>query len=185
MSNSEMKTKSNVSLRVALIAIFSTLVFVSSLLNRYTMQGTQIIFAIVFGAGILLLAYPGAATTIALVAGSIYMFQSSLGFLSITLFAARGLFTDALFIVTGIYKDARNGIYNWVKISSSLAIASFLTGLFHYMFFVFFLNLLIDFGVFIVSTIFILSIVSNGIAGFILAKYIMPRLPRFGIDLQG
>ena len=172
----------NTSLKIALIAIFGTLVFVSSLLNRYTLQGTQIVFAIVYGAGILLLAYPGAATIIALIAGSIYMFQSSLGFLSITLFAVRGIFTDILFMISGIYKDARKGVYNWIKISTALAIASFLTGFFQYLFFVLFLKVLIDFGAFIVSAIFITAIASNGIGGFILAKYIMPRLPRLGSD---
>jgi len=178
-----MKTMRGSAIRVAMVSIFSALVFVASLLNRYTLQGAQILFAIVYGSGVLVLGYPGAATSIALIAGSIYMFQSSLGFLILASFGVRGASTDLLFLILGIYKDARNGIFKWTKISAALILSSFLTGLFHYIFFVFIMKKLIDFGAFIVSAIFITAMLSNGVGGYIVAKYIMPRVSKLGVPI--
>lgn len=75
-----------------------------------------------------------------------------------------------------MYRDAKAGKPNWIKIAIAMMTASFLTGLFHYFFFVIFIKMLIDFGKFIVSIIFIASIISNGIAGFVVGKIILPRI---------
>jgi hypothetical protein len=64
-----------------------------------------------------------------------------------------------------------------------MVIASFLTGLFQYLFFVLFMGRLIDFGRFIVSIIFIVALISNAIGGFITGKIIIPRVYRLGKSL--
>lgn len=165
---------------LALIAIFSALVFIASLLNKFTLQGGQIIFSIVFATGMLVIGFPGAGTLLAVIAGSLYMFQSSLGFMILTTFIVRGGVTDILFYLLRIYKESDEGKFSWVKIATSMMIASFLTGLYQYFFFVIFVKMLIDFGRFIVSIIFIVAILSNGVGGFIVAKYIMPQTHKIG-----
>ena len=178
--NADEYTYSYLSKEIALIAIFSGLVFIASLLNKFTLQGGQIVFSIIFATGILVVGFPGAGTLLAIIAGSLYMFQSSLGFMILTTFAVRGLSTDFLFYALGVYKEGKEGMFNWVKIAVSMMTASFLTGLYQYFFFVIFVKMLIDFGRFIVSIIFIAAILSNGVGGFIVAKYIMPRAYRIG-----
>ena len=42
---------------------------------------------------------------------------------------------------------------------------------------------LIDFGAFIVSAIFITAMLSNGVGGYIVAKYIMPRVSKLGVPI--
>ena len=164
------------SVRVALIVFFSVLTFLSALLNKFTLQGGQIIFSIVYATGVLILNFLGGATLIALIAGSLYMFHSILGFLSLATFLVRGVITDLLFLGLGVYREARTGNPSWVKIAIAMMVASFLTGLFQYLFFVIFVKMLIDFGKFIVSLIFIVAIISNGIAGFLVGKVILPRI---------
>lgn len=164
------------SIKITIIAVFSVLTFLSALLNKFTVQSGQVIFSIIYSTGVLVLGFPGGGLLIALLAGMMYMFQSTLGFFSLASFAVRGITTDLMFLLLGVYRETVNNRYNWIKIAVGLMVASFLTGLFQYFFFVIFMKMLIDFGRFIVSLIFIAAIVSNGIGGFITGKIIMPRI---------
>lgn len=172
-----------ISKKIGLIAVFSALVFVSSLFNKFTLQGAQIIFSIIYATGVLVIGFSGAATIVAIIAGSLYMFQSSLGFMILSTFVVRGLTTDLMFLSLRVFREAKNGIFNWVKIAVSMMIASFITGLYQYFFFVYFMKALVNLGTFIVSTIFVVAIISNGIGGFIVSKYIMPQVNRIGKPL--
>jgi hypothetical protein len=175
----ENSIKIRLSIKITLLAVFSILTFFAALLNKFTMQGGQVVFSIIYSTGSLVLGFFGGATLIALIAGMIYMFQSTLGFFSLASFAVRGVSTDVMFLILRVYNDARHRRYNWVKIAIALVVASFVTGLFQYFFFVIFMKMLIDFGRFIVSLIFIVALVSNAIGGFITGKFIMPSIDRY------
>ena len=168
--------RSRLAVKITLLAVFSVLTFLSALLNKFTLQGGQIFFSIIYSTGVLTLGSFGSGTLIAFIAGLMYMFQSTLGFFSLASFAVRGVTTDLTFLLLGVYKDSKQYRYNWIKIAIGLMVASFLTGLFQYFFFVVFMKMLIDFGRFIVSIIFLVALVSNGVGGFITGKIIMPRI---------
>ncbi len=168
------------SLRVSYLAIFSVLAFLSALFVKLTVSYGAIVYAIVLLTGVLVIGFPLSATIISIVAGLLYSFQSFLFLLILGAFVVRGVTIDLLFNLFGVYKDARIGKYDKVGIiTATMILSSFLAGLYQYLFITLFLGKLVDFGSFIVSTIFIIAIISNALAGYLVPKYVMPRIHIF------
>ncbi|MEM0017193.1 MAG: hypothetical protein QXJ48_04080 [Candidatus Korarchaeum sp.] len=166
------------SLDVSLLAIFSALAFLASLFVKITVNYGAIVYAIVLLTGALLISRPLSATAISCIAGLLYSFQSPLFLLMLGTFLVRGLVLDLLFIPAGVYWKSARGEYNVPLIILAMMASSFSAGLYQYLFLVLFLKKLLDFGAFIVSTIFLVSVVSNALAGYVVPKIIMPKLRR-------
>lgn len=166
------------STQVSLIAIFSVLAFLSSLIVKATAGYGAIIYAIVLLTGTLFISRPFSATAISFIAGLIYSFQSQLFLLMLGTFLIRGLVIDALFIPAKVYEKAVMGKYSIPLIAVSMVASGFSAGLYQYFFITLFLGKLVDFGAFIVSTIFLVSLISNALAGYLVPKFLMPRLRR-------
>ncbi len=168
--------KERASLRISLLAMFSVLAFLSALFVKLTVSYGAIVYALVLLTGVLVVGFPLSATIISIVAGLLYSFQSFLFLLILGAFVVRGAVVDFFFNLLGVYRDARVGKYNAGIITATMILSSFFAGLYQYFFITLFLHKLIDFGTFIVSTIFIVAIVSNAIAGYVVPKYVMPRI---------
>ncbi len=166
----------SISVKVSLIAMFSVLAFLAALFVKLTVSYGAIAYAVVLLIGALVIREPYSATAISLVAGLLYSFQSILFLLILGAFLVRGVVIDAIFWLSGVYRDAREGRYRVVPITITMVISSFLAGIYQYLFITLFLGKLVDFGAFIVSTIFLVALVSNALAGIIVPKYVMPRL---------
>ncbi len=172
-------TEERVSLRISLLAMFSVLAFLAALFVKLTVSYGAIVYAIVLLIGVLVVGFPLSATVISVVAGLLYSFQSFLFLLILGAFVVRGVTIDFFFNLLGVYRNAKLGKYNVGIITATMILSSFFAGLYQYFFITLFLRKLIDFGAFIVSTIFIVAIVSNAIAGYIVPKYVMPRIRIF------
>lgn len=171
--------------KVALIAIFSALLFVTAVLNRYTYHTAQILFTIVYVTGILLVNMKGSAIMIATLTGLIYSLQSALGPLIIAAWVMRGIITEGMFFILKIYEHSKVRKYSFTRIFISMVISSLVTGLFFYYFFVHTLKVLPDFGITAVLMIFSIAILGNCIGSFIVARYIMPYMTRIYPSLIG
>ncbi len=166
----------SVSVKVSLIAMFSVLAFLAALFVKLTVSYGAIVYAIVLLIGALVIREPYSATAISFVAGLLYSFQSILFLLILGAFLVRGVVIDAAFWLTGVYREAEEGRYRVVPIALTMVISSFLAGIYQYLFITLFLGKLVDFGAFIVSTIFLVALASNLLAGILVPKYIMPRI---------
>ncbi len=166
----------SLSVKVSLIAMFSVLAFLAALFVKLTVSYGAIVYAIVLLIGVLVVREPYSATAISFVAGLLYSFQSILFLLILGAFLVRGVVIDLGFWLTGVYRDAEEGKYRVVPITLTMVISSFLAGIYQYLFITLFLGKLVDFGTFIVSTIFLVALVSNALAGIIVPKYVMPRV---------
>ncbi len=166
----------SISVKVSLIAMFSVLAFLAALFVKMTVSYGAIVYAIVLLIGVLVVREPYSATAISFVAGLLYSFQSILFLLILGAFLVRGVAIDLGFWLTGVYRDAEEGRYRVVPIALIMVISSFLAGIYQYLFITLFLGKLVDFGAFIVSTIFLVALVSNALAGIIVPKYVMPRV---------
>ena len=169
-----MSSSYSYSYRISVIALFSVLLAISSLLNKYTYQASQLISSIIYATGIILAGFPGSAFLIALIAGAIYMFQSILGILALIAFILRGVFTEIFFILLGIY----HGNLTIARVSIAMMIASFLTGISFYLLFVHVLRVLPDWGLMPFIIITSTAVISNGVGGFLTVKYIIPLIKR-------
>ncbi|RDD53098.1 MAG: hypothetical protein BA066_06200 [Candidatus Korarchaeota archaeon NZ13-K] len=164
------------SYQLSLLAIFSALAFLASLFVKITLSYGAIVYSIVLLTGALLMARPFSATAIAAISGLIYSFQSQLFLLMLGTFLVRGLALDLIFIPARVYERASAGSYSVPMIAAAMVTSGFLAGLYQYFFITLFLGKLIDFGAFLVSTIFLTSLVSNAIASYIVPRLLMPRL---------
>ncbi len=164
------------SAKVSLIAMFSVLAFLAALFVKMTVSYGAIAYAIVLLIGALVIREPYSATAISIVAGLLYSFQSVLFLLILGAFIVRGAVIDLSFWLTGVYRDAAQGRYRVVPIAATMVISSFLAGIYQYLFITLFLGKLVDFGAFIVSTIFLVALASNALAGIIVPKYVMPKI---------
>lgn len=173
------RSRYGISVKVSLIAMFSVLAFLAALFVRITVSYGAIAYAIVILIGALVLREPYSATIIAFISGLLYSLQSTLFLLILGAFIVRGLVIDLLFLVLGVYKDSEEGRYKVAPITITMVLSSFAAGLYQYLFITLFLGKLVNFGTFIVSTIFIVALISNAIAGFIVSKYVMPRIRAF------
>ncbi len=174
-----MPYREKVSLRISLLAMFSVLAFLSALFVKLTVSYGAIVYALVLLTGALVVGFPLSATVISIVAGLLYSFQSFLFLLILGAFVVRGVVIDFFFNLFGVYRDARVGRYKVGVITATMVLSSFFAGLYQYFFITLFLRKLIDFGAFIVSTIFVVALISNAIAGYVVPKYVMPRIRIF------
>ncbi len=168
-----------ISVKISLLAMFSVLAFLAALFVKITVSYGAIVYAIVILIGALIIREPYGATAITFISGILYSFQSALFLLILGAFIVRGLVIDALFLALGIYKDAKEGRYKVIPITITMTLSSFAAGLYQYLFITLFLGKLVNFGTFIVSTIFIIALISNAIAGILVSKYVMPRVEAF------
>jgi hypothetical protein len=166
------------SVKLSLIATFSVLLFLASIIVRITVSYGAVVYAVVLLAGVLIIRLPYTATLICFISALLYNFISPLGPLMLGTFLARGVTIDALFNIFKVYRDASNHKYRLYIIIPVMVLSGFSAGLYQYFFLVLFTKRLVDFGAFIVSTIFIASIISNAVAGYVVPKYIMPRFRR-------
>ena len=164
------------SAKISMIAVFSVLAFLAALFVRMTVSYGAIVYAIVLLVGALVIREPYSATAISVVAGLLYSFQSFLFLLILGAFIVRGAVIDLSFWLAGIYRDAALGRYRIGPIAATMVISSFLAGIYQYLFITLFLGKLLDFGAFIVSTIFLVALASNALAGVIVPRYVMPRI---------
>ena len=168
----------NRSVKLSLIAIFSALQFLASIIVKITVGYGAIVYAVVLLVGVLIIRIPYAATLTCLIAALLYSFISPLSLLMLGTFLARGVTIDALFNIFKVYRDASNHKYRLYVIIPAMVASGFAAGLYQYFFLVLFMRKLVDFGAFVVSTIFVSSLISNAAAGYIVPKYIMPRVRR-------
>ncbi len=168
-------TGSRLAIKVSLLAMFSVLAFLAAIIVKLTVSYGAIVYAIVLLVGVLTLKEPYGATAISLIAGLLYSFQSALFLFILGAFLVRGLSIDVLFNALGVYKTRDYRIW---AIVLTMTVSSFLAGVYQYFFLVLFLKKLIDFGAFIVSTIFLVALVSNALAGYLVPKYVMPKVEK-------
>jgi hypothetical protein len=166
------------SVKLSLIAIFSALLFLAAFIVKITVGYGAIVYAVVLLTGVLIIRLPYAATLTCLISALLYSFISPISLLMLGTFLSRGVTIDALFNIFKVYRDASNHKYRLYIIIPAMILSGFASGLYQYFFLVVFMRQLVDFGAFIVSTIFIASIISNAAAGYIVPKYIMPRIRR-------
>ena len=166
------------SVKLSLVAVFSVLLFLASVVVKITLSYGAVVFAIVLLVGVLSIRLPYAATVICFISALLYSFVSPLSLLMLGTFLARGVVIDVLFSVFRVYRDASNRRYRLCVIIPVMVVSGFAAGLYQYFFLVFFMHRLVDFGAFIVSTIFVVSLISNAAAGYIVPKYVMPRVRR-------
>ena len=160
-------------LRLSLVAIFSVLLFAVALFNRYSFHAGQIIFAIIFTIGVLLIRYRGCAISITFIAGIIYSFTSALGFLIITSWIVRGATVDLLFSVMRIYSSKNpSSIY----VSIAMSISSLTTGFAHYMIFVKLLHLIPELAFHIILPMILIAATLTGVGSFLATKYLYRRI---------
>ncbi len=159
--------------KVSLLAMFSVLAFIAAIIVKLTVSYGAIVYAIVLLVGVLTLREPYGATAISLIAGLLYSFQSALFLLIVGAFLVRGVTIDVLFNLLGVYKRKEYRVW---AIVATMVVSSFLAGIYQYLFLVLLLKKLVDFGAFIVSTIFLVALASNALAGYLVPKYVMPRI---------
>jgi hypothetical protein len=153
--------------------------FLASIVVKSTLNYGAIAAAVVLLAGALSIRLPYAATVICFISGLLFIFTvSSIGPLMLGTFLVRGFVIDVLFSVFRVYRDASNRRYRLCVIIPAMVVSGFAAGLYQYFFLVLFMHRLVDFGAFIVSTIFVVSLISNAAAGYIVPKYVMPRVRR-------
>lgn len=174
------KGEERASVKISLLAMFSVFAYLAALFVKLTVSYGAIIYAIVILIGALVVRKPYSATVISLVAGLLYSFQSYLFLLMLGTFIIRGITIDLLFWLLGVYKQASRGIYKVLPVIVTMVLSSFFSGLYQYLFITLFLGKLVDFGAFIVSTIFLVALISNAIAGWFVPKYVMPKLNALG-----
>ncbi len=167
--------ESRLTTKVSLLAMFSVLAFLAAIIVKLTVSYGAIVYAIVLLIGVLTIREPYGATAISLIAGLLYSFQSALFLFILGAFLVRGLTIDVLFNIFGVYRRRDYRIWTVVL---TMIISSFLAGVYQYLFLVLFLKKLVDFGAFIVSTIFLVALASNALAGYLVPKYVMPRVEK-------
>ncbi len=164
------------SLKISLIAMFSVLAYIAAIVVKLTVSYGAIVYALVILTGALIIREPYSATVISFIAGLLYSFQSALFLFIMGAFLVRGVTIDALFTAFGVYRDAESGKYRVWAITLTMILSSFLAGIYQYLFLVLFLKKLVDFGTFVVSTIFLVALASNAVAGYIVPRYLMPKV---------
>jgi hypothetical protein len=166
------------SVKLSLVATFSVLLFLASIVVKSTLSYGAVVYAIVLLVGVLTIRLPYTATVICFISALLYSFISPLSLLMLGTFLARGVTIDVLFNVFKVYWDASNHKYRLYVIIPVMVVSGFAAGLYQYFFLVLFVHKLVDFGTFIASTIFVVSLISNAAAGYIVPKYVMPRVRR-------
>jgi len=166
------------SVRISLLAMFSVLLFLSAILSKITVTYGAIVFNFVLLTGVLVLKLPYSGTILTLITSILYSFISPLGPIMLGTFLLKGITLDIFFVVFKVYRDAYNQKYNIPIIVTAIVLSGIFAGLYQYFFIVVFLHRLVDFGAFIVSTIFLVTIISNIIVGYIVPKYVMPRIDK-------
>jgi hypothetical protein len=165
------------SVRISLLAMFSVLLFLSAILSKITVTYGSIVFNFVLLTGVLVLKLPYSGTILTFITSILYSFISPLGPLMLGTFLLKGVTLDIFFVVFKVYRDAYNKKYNIPVIVTAIVLSGIFAGLYQYFLIVVFLRL-VDFGAFIVSTIFLVSIISNIIVGYTVPKYVMPRIDK-------
>jgi len=174
-----MMLKRSPGLDIGLVAIFSVLLFISSIFVAYTSGYGAIIYSIFLLTGALVIGRPFSATLISTVAGLIHSFQSHFFLLILGTFLIRGLVVDLIFIPTKAYERARSenpGRSLMIISMISMTLSGLAAGAYHYFFLILFLKMSANVSSFVAITIFLTSIISNIIAPYIVVKYLLPRL---------
>ncbi|MEM4670183.1 MAG: hypothetical protein QW650_06670 [Thermofilum sp.] len=161
--------------QITLLAIFSALAFIASLIVAATASFGAIVYAVVLLTGALTVSRPFSATAIAAASGLFYSLVSPSP-LMLGTFLIRGLVLDLIFIPTRVYERSAKGEYNIPLIVAAMVASGLSAGLYVYFFLALFLNVMPSFTPLIAAAIFLASAASNAVVGYVIPKYVMPRL---------
>jgi hypothetical protein len=129
-----MKKIERPSVRISLLAMFSVLLFLSSILSKITVTYGAIVFNFVLLIGVLVLKLPYSGTILTLITSILYSFVSPLGPLMLGTFLLKGVTLDIFFVVFKVYRDAYNKKYNIPVIVTAIVLSGIFAGLYHYFF---------------------------------------------------
>ena len=157
---------------ISLIALFSVLLFLIAIFNRYMFHIGQIFFAMAFTLAIMIIPYRGAATIMMILTGIIYSLTSALGPLILVTWLVRGVTVDIGLLLAG--KNARE--IHPIILAIIMTISSIATGLSHFFIFVRFLRLIPEFPFNIVISMISLASVLTLIGAYFSARFLYSRV---------
>ena len=160
-------------LQIMLVAVTSVLLFVISLFSRSLQNTDQVFFAIVYTVGILASGSYYSAVAVALVAGTLYSFTSSLGLISLMPWLVRGVTAAAFLRAFNVLAKQ-----NPPAIATALAMtaSSVITALFQYYTFVELLRLVPAVPIQLVLVIIGFAAVSTFVGSYLSSKLIARRI---------
>ncbi|NWG11619.1 hypothetical protein HXY33_07765 [Candidatus Bathyarchaeota archaeon] len=159
--------------KLSIIIVIAALLATVSVFSRALSHANQPIFATIFTMGVLTLGHYGAALSITLVAGTLYSFTSSLGFLIIFSWFMRGFTTDIVLRVSRAFKHEIPSPY---KVAIAMTLGSLATGFSHYFVFIKLLQLIPEPPFSITMFTIGISATSTLIASFLVSKYVFKRV---------
>ncbi|RLF15972.1 MAG: hypothetical protein DRJ97_02445 [Thermoprotei archaeon] len=162
------------SLRSSTVALTAALLFMVSIVNPYVYHAAQILFAVIFTVGILIVDAFGCATLIALIGGLLHSFTSIIGPLVLPSWLVRGTVADVLLKALRVYGSHPHPT---LKVAVAMTASSLITGIFHYVVIVKGLGLIPEPPFPLLLAIFAVAS-SSTFAGSLIAVKVVNRLGR-------
>lgn len=167
------KKRPRKSVKLLIVVLTSVILVCLSKFSSSLHHTGQALFAIVFTVGVLATYSYGSAILISLIAGGIYSFLSFFGPFILVSWLVRGLTVALLFRVFSIFKT---NPHSAVKVSISMTLSSFVTGMTHYLFLIKLLGLIPDPPFSLVMLSIGIAVVSTLFASYFATKVIFPRI---------
>lgn len=156
-----------------LVAITAVLLFIISLFSRSLQHTDQIFFAVVYTVGILASGSYDTAVLVALVAGTLYSFTSSLGLLMLAPWVVRGT-TAAAFLKAFNVLAKQNPPA--IKTALSMTASSMVTALFQFYVMVKLLRLIPEAPIQLVLFTIAIAAISTFVGSFLSTRFIIRRI---------
>lgn len=161
-------------MKSSMVALTSALLFMISIVNPHVYHAAQILFAVAFTVGALIVDSFGCATLIALIGGLLHSTTSIIGPLVLPLWLVRGATADALLKALGVYGSRPHPA---LRAAIAMAASSLATGAFQYAVMVRALGLIPEPPLLLVLAIFALAS-SSTFVGALIAVKVVNRLGR-------
>ncbi len=162
------------SLRASTIALTSALLFIVSMVNPHVYHVAQVLFAVIFTMGVLVVDAFGCATLIALIGGLLHSFTSIIGPLLLPSWLVRGATADVFLKALKVYGSRPHPV---LRVASAMTVSSLATGLFHYVVIIKALGLIPEPPFLLVLVIFVV-VASSTFVGSLVAAKAVNRLGR-------
>lgn len=164
------------SLQITLLAMFSVLAFVASVVAAVTMKLGSLLYALILLTGALMIPRAFSATAISVTSGILYVTLVHPLFPMLGVFLVRGLTLDLFFLKARIHEKSAKGEYDIPLIVTAMVVSGIATGLYMYFFLALFLQVIPAFTESVAAAMILSSAASNAVTGYVVPKFVMPRL---------
>ncbi|RLE47279.1 MAG: hypothetical protein DRJ31_09075 [Candidatus Methanomethylicota archaeon] len=161
--------RSSRSFKAAITALTSASLFIISVVNPHVYHTLQVLFAIVYTSGVLIVDLFGSASLIAFIGGLLHSTTCPIGLFIMPSWLIRGFTTDLLFKALRIYGSRP---HPYLKTAFAMALSSVFTGLSHYLILVKALRLIPEPAFILVLAIFAVAAIFSFVGALIAVKVV-------------